>query len=184
MRDYVCEYTCLPECDKVKSGMLVSGCVAAAIGMLAVSEFGGMLAPYFKIGATVFVLVGILFAARLLATGYVYAIFKDAQSGQLDLVINEKRLGKSKIVCRISLYDIKEILEYDSSKKVPRGKRKKLKRQRRVRPCRKKNGTGRCYNYCQDILPSKYCVLRVSGGESAYIKFSPDETMLRLIKTI
>lgn len=181
MRDYVCEYTCVPTCDRVKSGVLVSGCVAAAIGMLAVSEVGGVLSPYFKAGATAWVLVGTLFALRLLSTGYVYAIFRDAYSSKLDLVISEIKLGKSKAVCRISLYDIKEILEYDSSRKVQRGKRNKFKRQKRVRPDRK-NGEGKYYNYCQDILPTKYCILRVSGSETAYIKFSPDETMLSIIK--
>ena len=179
MRDYVPEYTCVPKQDKIKSGMLVSGCIAAAIGMLAVSETGGILAPYFKWGALVWVLIGALFALRLLSVGYVYAIFRNASSGELDLVINEIRFGNSKTVCRVSLFDIKEAIDYDSSRKEFRGKRKK--RQRRVRPNRKKYGKGRYYNYCVDIIPSKYCLLHISGNDGAYIKFSPDETMTEII---
>ncbi len=176
MRDYVPEYTCVPKQDKIRSGILVSGCIVAAIGMLAVSETGGMLATYFKTGAAVWLLAGILFALRLLSTGYVYSIFREINSGGLDLVINELRFGVSKTVCRISLFDIKEIIEYDSMKRIPSGKRKKGKRQKRVR------AKGRCYNYCVDILPSKYCLLHISGAEDAYIKFSPDEVMLNIIK--
>ena len=181
MRDYVPEYTCVPKQDKIRSGILVSGCIAAAIGMLAVSETGGILAPYFKWGALIWVLVGALFAFRLLSTGYVYSIFRDVNSGKLDLVINEIRFGNSRTVCRTSLFDIKEMLEYDSSRKEPRGKRKKEKRQKRIHPNRKKYGKGRCYNYCVDILPSNYCLLRISGSEDAYIKFSPDKTMTEII---
>ena len=152
--------------------------------MLAVSETGGILASYFKAGAAAWVLVGLLFAVRLFSAGYVYAIFRDVYSGKMDLVINEHRFGRSRIVCRVSLYDIKEIVEYDSSRKMPRGKRQKLKKQKRVSPDRKKNGERRYYNYCTDVLPSKYCILRVSGSESAYIKFSPDETMINVIKNV
>ena len=183
MRDYVSEYTCVPKQDKIRSGILVSGCVAAAIGMLAVSEVEFFLSPYFRWGAIVWVLVGALFAFRLLSTGYVYSVFRNVNSGKLDLVINEIRFGSSRTVCRVSLFDIKEVLEYDSCRKEPRGKRKKEKRQRRVRPNRKKYGKGRCYNYCVDILPSNYCLIRISGEETAYIKFSPDEIMTRIIKS-
>ena len=176
MRDYVPEYTCVPKQDKLKSGILVSGCVAAAIGMLAVSEVEFFLSPYFKAGAAVWVLIGALFALRLLSTGYVYSIFRDVNGGKFDLVINEIRVGRSKTVCRVSLFDIKEILDYDSARKGPRGKRRKEKRQKRP------HAKGKTYNYCVDILPSNYCLLRISGAENAYIKFSPDETMLEIIK--
>ena len=172
MRNYICEYTCLPKQDRIKSGMLVSGCVVAAIGMLAVSEVEFFLSPYFKLGAVIWVVAGALFALRLLSTGYVYSIFRDEESGARDLVINELRFGSSRVVCRISLFDIKEVLEYDASRKETRGKRKKPKRQKRPR------GKGRCYNYCTDILPSKYCLVRT---EEAYIKFSPDEYMIEII---
>ena len=182
MRNYTCEYTCVPVQDRIKSGVLVSGCVAAAIGMLGVSEVDFFLSSYFKAGAIIWVLVGALFALRLLSTGYVYSIFRDTYSGEIDLVINEIRFGNSKTVCRVSLFDIKEMLEYDSCSKEPRGKRGKKKRQRRVRPDRKKYGIGKCYNYCVDILPSKYCLIRISGAENAYIKFSPDGRMTEIVK--
>ena len=175
MRNYICEYTCVPKQDRIKSGMLVSGCIIAAIGMLAVSEVEFFLSPYFKLGAVAWVLVGALFALRLLSTGYVYSIFRDEESGSLDLVINELRFGSSRVVCRVSLFDIKELFEYDSCRKETRGKRKKQRRQKRPR------AKGKCYNYCADILPSEYCLLRTSGTEEACIKFSPDKYMLEII---
>ena len=171
MRDYVCEYTYAPACDKLKTGVLVGGCLAAALGMVLVSGTGGVLAPYFKSGAAVWALAGVLFAIRLLGTGYVYSIFRDTYSGEVDLVVNELRFGRSKNVYRISLYDIEEIFEYNHSEKKKKPRFKRLKR-----------GTGRLYNYCADILPPQYCILYVSGSEGAYIKFSPDETMINIIK--
>ncbi len=171
MRDYVCEYTYSPVCNKFKTGVLVGGCLAAALGMVAVSGTGGILAPYFKSGAAVWALAGVLFTLRLLGTTYVYSIFRDASRGEIDLVISEVRFGKSKGVCRVSLFDIEEIFEYNSSKK-----------DKHPRPNRKKRSMGRLYNYCADVLPSRYCLLRISGNEASYIKFSPDETMLNIIK--
>ena len=176
MKDYVCEYTYVPVCDKIKSGVLVSGCVAAAIGMLGVSEIDFFLSPYFKAGAVAWVLVGVLFAVRLLTTGYAYSIFRDETSGARDLVISEIRFGVSKAVCRVSLFDIKEMLEYDSTSRVPSKRHKKGKRPQRPR------AKGRCYNYCVDVLPQSYCLIHISGAEDAYVKFSPDGRMTEIIK--
>ena len=172
MRDYICEYTYMPKCNKFKTGVLVGGCIATAVGMVLVSGAGGVLAPYFKSGATVWALAGVLFALRFFGTGYVYSIFRDANGGEIDLAISELRFGRSKNVCRISLYDIEEIFEYNHSEKKKKARQK-----------RKKMGTGRLYNYCADILPPQYCIIRISGSEGAYIKFSPDETMLNIIKS-
>lgn len=176
MRDYFYEYSYSPKCDKAKSGILVSGCFAAAIGMLAVSETGWILAPIFKLGSTAWALLGILFACRLLGTGYVYSIFRNSISGELELLVSERHLGKSKIVCRISLFDVKDMLVYDASEKDHK------KRTKRPRPDRKRYGRIPTYNYCVDVFPQKYCLLLVSSLETSYIKFSPDERMLDIIK--
>lgn len=185
MRDCVCEYSYSPKGDRVKSCVLVSGCIAAAIGMLAVSETGWILAPYFKWGALVWVLVGALFGARLLSTGYVYSIFRDIRGGKADLVISELRFGRSKNVCRIGLYDIREIKIYDPTAVVLAARRegkKRIKKIKRPRPDRKDHRKVKVYNYCVDILPSRYCLMRIAGDECAYIKFSPDDEMLKIIK--
>lgn len=167
MRDYVCEYTYSPKGNKFKTGVLVGGCFATALAMVAVSGMGGMLAPYFKSGAAIWALAGVLFALRLLGTTYVYSIFRDATRGDIDLVISEVRFGRSRSVCRISLFDIEEIF-------FEKSKRSRFKR--------KKRGTGRLYNYCADVFPSKYCILRISGNERSYIKFSPDETISDILR--
>ena len=177
MKNYFYEYSYVPRCDKIKSGILVSGCIAAAIGMLAVSETGWILAPLFIAGAAAWALLGILFALRLLGTGYVYSIFRNSISGELDLMISEVRLGKSKTVSRISLFDIKSILVYDASEKSRKS------RQKRPRPDRKRFGSLPVYNYCVDVFPQRYCLLMIGGGEVAYIKFSPDAKMIDIIKT-
>ena len=178
MKDYVCEYTYVPECDKIKSGVLVSGCIAAAMGMLGVSEIDFFLSPYFKAGAAVWVLVGALFAVRLLTTGYAYSIFRDETSGARDLVINEIRFGSSKTVCRVSLFDIREFSEYDASQRVPSKRGKKGKRPKRPR------AKGRCYNYCVDVIPARFCIVRIAGSRAECIKFSPDEIMINYIKSM
>jgi hypothetical protein len=160
----------------MKSGILVSGCFAAAIGMLAVSETGWILAPIFKLGSTAWALLGILFACRLLGTGYVYSMFRNSVSGDIDLLISERRLGKYKIVCRTSLFDVKNMLVYDRTEKDLK------KRTKKPKPDRKRYGRLPLYNYCVDVFPQKYCLLLISKGEASYIKFSPDKRMLEIIK--
>ena len=184
MADYICEYTYAPKSDKFKSCLLVSGCAAGAFGMLAVSEGGWILAPYFKAGAAVWLLLGMLFAARFLATGYVYSIFRDVYSGKSDLVISELRFGRSKTVCRVSLFDIKELRIYDPAAQAESARlegKKRPKRCKRPRPDRKKHGGVRAYNYCVDVLPVRYSLLLVSGNETAYLRFSPDRVISDII---
>lgn len=180
MKNMICEYSYAPKGDRVKSLLLVSGCMAAAIGMLAVSETGGILAPYFKMGCAAWVLLALLFAARLLSTGYVYSVLRDANGGAADLVVTEVRLGKSKQVCRVSLFDIKEMKIYDPAAEKERARRegkKRIKRIKRPRPNRK---GARAYNYCVDVLPARYCLIFVAEG--AYVKFSPDDRLIGIIK--
>ena len=179
MKNMICEYSYSPERDRVKSLILVSGCLAAAIGMLAVSETGGILSVFFRAGAAVWVLLALLFAARLLATGYVYSILRDPDSGEADLLITELRFGKPRQVCRVSLFDIKEMKIYDPAaekEKARREGKKRIKRIKRPRPDKR----ARAYNYCTDVLPTKYCLIYVSEG--AYVKFSPDERMRGIIE--
>ena len=187
MRDYVCEYSYTPRGDRLKSCVLVSGCIAAAVGMLAVSETGWIPAPYFRWGAAVCILVGALFGARFLATGYVYSVFRDVYSGRVDLVISELRFGKSKSVCRVDLFDIRSMEIYDPVAVIAAARRdgkKRIKRPRRPRPDRKKHGSAKVYNYCADVLPTRYCLVFVSGDENAYVKFNPDEKMTDIIKRL
>ena len=179
MKNMICEYSYVPTHNKVKSLILVSGCLAAAVGMLAVSETGEILAPWFRAGAAAWVLAAFLFAARLLATGYVYSILRDPNGVKADLLITELRFGKPRQVCRVSLFDIKEMKIYDPAaekEKARREGKKRIKRIKRPRPDKK----ARVYNYCVDILPTRYCLIFVAEG--AYVKFSPDGRMIGIIE--
>ena len=185
VRDYICEYSHAPRSDRLKSCMLVSGCIAAAVGMLAVAETGWILAPYFRCGAFVWILAGALFGARLLSTGYVYSIFRDIGSGEVDLVINELRFGRSKNVCRVGLFDISKIEIYDPAAVISAARRegkKRIKRIKRPRPRRLGERAFKSYNYCVDVLPAHYCLVWISGSEDACVKFSPDDAILEIIK--
>ena len=173
------EYLCVPTRDKVKSLLLVSGCLAAAIGMLAVSETGGILAVFFRTGAAVWVLVALLFAARFLATWYTYSILRDPNSGEADLLITEFRLGKTRNVCRVSLFDIKSIKVYDPAAEIEKARLEGKKRIKRIKRPKPDKGV-KTYDYCTDILPAKYCLIFVAEG--AFIKFSPDERMIGMIE--
>ena len=182
MRDGVCEYACTPKSNKVRSCFFVSGCIAAAFGMLAVSHFSSILSPYFKAFATVWLIVAALAAKRYLTTGYSYLIFRRNGGNDADLVIYELRFGEAKTVCRVSLFDVKELAVYDPVAELIEARRKGIKRPkrpRRPRP-RRESGASRAYDYCVDILPAKYCLILVSEG--AYVKFSPDGEMLALMK--
>ena len=175
MENMIREYICVPPYNKVKNLLLVSGCLAAAVGMLAVAETGELRAPWFRAVSAVWVLAAFLFASRLLATGYVYSILRDPNSGKAELLITELRFGKSRNVCRVSLFDIKEMKIYDpvfEREMARREGKKRIKRIKRPRPDKK----ARVYNYCVDILPARYCLIFVAEG--AYVKFSPDERMM------
>ena len=152
--------------------------------MLAVSGTGWILAPYFKAGAAVWFMAGVLYAVRLLATGYAYSIFRDADSGVADLVIAELRFGKSKTVCRVSLFDVKEMRVYDPVADVYRARsegKRRIKRSKRPRPDRKAYPSAKGYNYCVDVFPAKYCLIRISGDETEYVKFMPDRVIINAI---
>ena len=82
MKNMICEYSYAPERDRAKSLVLVGGCFASAVGMLAVSVMGGFLAPYFRFSAPLWVLAGIFFANRFLSTRYVYSVFSDSDAAE------------------------------------------------------------------------------------------------------
>ena len=100
---------------------------------------------------------------RYLLTSYTY-IIEENENGGADFVVSELHFKKRRTVCRISVSDIAELSQNDKKHKFAYPKK------------------ARKYNYTAELLPDKYTVLRVEdNGNTAYIRFSPDEKMLFLI---
>ena len=68
------------------------------------------------------------------------------------------------------------------NEKARREGKKRIKRIKRPHPDRKNNGRVKVYNYCVDVLPSRYCLILISGGELSCVKFSPDDRMISIIQ--
>lgn len=176
------EYSHSPKANLTKSVILVILCFLSGIllGIASTEEF--VLSPYLKCGSGFFFLLGIVFFVRFIGTRYVYRITIDRR-GNGDLTIFELHgyFGKyadaksSKTVCRVSLYEIKEIYTLTNDKE---GKKeiKKLKKQL-------KDEKNEIYSYCHEIFPKQYTLLKLDDGESvSYLKFTPNPKMLKIIE--
>ena len=111
--------------------------------------------------------IGILFLMaacqvieRFVLTDYIYGI--ERTDADIDFTVTAVRFGKNRTVCRISVYDISELMLIGKHKRI-----KGLK----------------YYNYCPDLIGKDRCFIRVSGDEEALIKFSPDRKMIGILST-
>ena len=183
MKEYYCRYSCTPSCDMKKSCMAVSGCFIGAISMFAASGIGGRLAHCFVGAAIVWLYAGFLIGERVLTRGYVYSIVRDPYTEKDDLVIHRLHLGRSSAVCRIALESIRELSEYDpirEKKKAALAGKRRMKKIKRPRPDLKTHRSAQVYDYCADIIPARYCLIRTET--EGYIRFTPDDTMIEIIK--
>lgn len=176
------EYSYSPKADLKKSVILISMCLVtfALFGASSVDK-DLVFAPIMGAVSSVFLFLAVAFAVRLLGTRYAYRVVIDSR-GEGDLVIYELRgyFGKysntkrTKTVCRVSLYDIREVISLEKSKKGKKELRATKKRIRKEKAA--------LYNYCTDIFLTKYTILRIADGDEAfYVRFSPDEKMLAFI---
>jgi hypothetical protein len=95
---------------------------------------------------------------RFVLTDYIYAI--ESTENGADFTVTAKRFGKRMTVCRISVYQISEIVL--TSQHI---RRDKLKR----------------YNYCPDLIGKNRYFMRVSDDREVLIRFSPDKALVDLL---
>ena len=95
---------------------------------------------------------------RFVLTDYIYGI--ERTDAGVDFTVTAVRFGKNRTVCRISVYDISELVL--TSKHKFKGRLKH-------------------YNYCPDLIGKSRYFIRISGDEEAIIKFSPDRTMIEIL---
>ncbi len=159
-------YEFSPSANKTPAYVLVFICLFAGILLFMPLSLGESVMLWLRaIGIWAFACAFIV-ADRYLLTSYTYIIEENANGGA-DFVVSELHFKKRRTVCRISVSDIAEISQ--------NGKKHKFAFPKNARK----------YNYSSELLGNKYTVLRVEDeGGSAFIRFSPDEKMLFLIKKL
>ncbi len=112
--------------------------------------------------------IGILFLMascqiieRFVLTDYIYSIER-TDSG-IDFTVTSVRFRKNKTVCRVSVYQISEIMLTSKHNHV-----KGLK----------------YHNYCPDLISKNRYFMRLSGDEEAVIKFSPDSNIMNILSSL
>ena len=159
-------YEFSPSPNKTPAYTLVFLCLFAGIFLFMPLSLGESVMLWLRaIGIWAFACAFIV-ADRYLLTSYTY-ILEENENGGADFVVSELHFKKRRTVCRISVLDIAEISQNDKKNKFvfPKNVRK--------------------YNYSSELLGNKYTVLRVEDeGSSAFIKFSPDEKMIFLIRKL
>ena len=176
------EYSYSPKADLKKSVILISMCLIT-FALFGASSVDGELvfAPIMGAVSSVFLFLTIAFSVRLLGTRYAYRVVIDSR-GDGDLVIYElhgyfgkySNTKRTRTVCRVSLYDIREVISLEKSKE---GKKKIRATKKRIR-----KEKAALYNYCTDIFSEKYSIIKIVDDDDIfYIRFSPDEKMLGLI---
>lgn len=176
------EYTCVGRADAKKAMTIVCLSVASCVLLGIASVEDTVFAPYFKGASSVFLFLGILLAVRFVGTRYSYSIIL-YPSGEGDLVMNELRgyFGKEttvkvrRTVCRVSVADIRETEAFKNDKNGKKRRRKLRKEAWGERAA--------VYNYCADVFPESYAVIKISDRDgTSYVKFSPDEKLLSLLE--
>ena len=109
--------------------------------------------------------VGILFLMascqvieRFVLTDYIYGIERTDRG--TDFTVTAVRFKKNRTVCRVSAYDVSEIMMTSQHKRLKGVK---------------------YYNYCPDMLGKSRYFIRVSGDEDAMIKFVPDQRLINIL---
>ena len=175
------EYTCIGRADVKKATTLVCLSVASCVLLGIASVEDTVFQMYFRCASWIFLILGILLAARFIGTRYSYSVVL-YPSGDGDLVITELRgfFGREnvvkarKTVCRVRISDVRETVTVKNDKD---GK-KRMRSQRKDARLEK----AATYNYCADVFPESFAVIKISDLDGvSYVKFSPDEELLKLI---
>lgn len=115
--------------------------------------------------------LAVFFTTRYVVRKYVYSIQKIGE-GDYDFVVNEISGKRSKVVCRINMDEISDLIFSENGKTSSDYAGKK----------------GRdilMFDYCQDPMPRPVCYLYALLREGKVcIKFSPDEKMRVILESL
>ena len=183
MRDYF-EYGCVGRASVKKAAFFI--CASIISGMLfgIASVEDSFFSPYFKLFFLGFLLLSVLIFARFIGTRYYYQLI-GRSFDEADLVITELRgfFGKEsavkvkRTVCRVSVKSIADITEINAGtdgRKMIKSIKKAARSERAA-----------VYNYVADLFPSEYVIVKIEDEDGiSYVRFSPDEELLGLMRTI
>lgn len=115
----------------------------------------------FQFVAICMLTVSILLMGRYLLRYYLYRV--EEIKGGVDFTVTEITRRGGTTVCRLGLSQLLSVKEWNEENKPLRGKK--------------------IYNYCVDARPVASWLLEFADGEETiYIRFSPDERMLEILK--
>lgn len=155
-------YSYKPEGADSTTNAISFGILGGAGALILLSEILGQYKPVLQTAGFVLALFGVLFCSRFLLAGYTYIIESAADGSSPDLVITEQKGKTARIVCRVSIAGGK--LYRDEKSKKPEGA---------------------VYDYRPSPFAPNGWVFKVpeKDGEG-YVKFTPDERMIELMREI
>lgn len=158
-------YTHSPKPNRAPGIISAAICFFAAFALFVPFPVGDAVLMFMRgIGLWLF-FGGYAIADRFVFTSFSYYLEENEDvPGQCDFTVVAVKYKKRRVVCRISVDQIIEIKEKKRGDKRPRGVKK--------------------YNYCPDLAGKNRYILHVEDDDEAFISFSPDETMVNIIKNI
>ncbi len=155
-------YSYKPEAADSTTKAISFGILGGAAILILLSEFLPEYKPVLQTAGFVIALFGVLFCSRFLLSGYTYVIESAADGSSPDLVITEQKGKVTRIVCRVSIAGGR--LYRDEKSKKP---------------------DGAVYDYRPSPFSPNSWVFKVPERDGeGYVKFTPDEKMIGLMREI
>lgn len=176
------EYSCIGRATVKKCAVLICASVISSVLFGVASVETSVFSPYFKLVSIAFLFLSILIFVRFIGTRYSYKLII-YPSGESDFMIAELRgfFGKShdvkvnRTVCRVSVTNITDVTVIrgeSGDEKLLKALKKKMRSEKAA-----------IYNYTSVIFLSEFAILKIEDGDGiSYVRFSPDEELLRLLR--
>lgn len=175
------EYTCCPKPNIRRSSVLVGAITVTAILFGIASVDQTVFSVYFGALSSLLLFLAVVISVRFIGTRYVYKITLTSFGGELSVCELRGFFGKSgevrshRTVCRVSLFDIREVDTFDRTDESLKKLKKTKKSIRRARAS--------VYNYLPDVFADEYALIKIENADGiSYIKLSYDEEFIKLIK--
>lgn len=154
-----------PKPNRLPAVILSAVCFLAAFSLFVPYSADETFLVFIKGVSTGIFLIGFVILDRYAFTSFSYSIeANDSIPGRLDFVVSSVRYGRIRTVCRVSAFDVTDIVKYDKNRKAEKGVKK--------------------YNYCPDLAGENRYILFLDDDGDAEILFCPDEKTVNIIKNI
>lgn len=155
-------YSYKPESADSTTKAIAFVILGGAGALILLSEILAAYKPILQTAGFILALFGVLFCSRFLLSGYTYIIESAADGTPPDLVITEQKGKVTRTVCRVSIAGGK--LRRDEKSKKP---------------------DGTVYDYTPSpFAPEKWIFKVPERDGEGYVRFTPDEKMISLMREI